>query len=241
MTVQGPPASAAGASTPQDGSESFRVWLAFVYGWVKLTQNWWRVLLAEVLFTVTFLGLFYVRSLFTGDNPTPFGFAPDVEGSLSFALNNWISYAATTSFGILATATLIRGSVDVVQGEKFGIGQAFSKLPFLHTISTSLILGFLIGVSFALGTILGMLVLVSLSFAMYFVVDKNQNALEAIKASSSLVKSNFGKTTRLGLISFGIAFLALLTFGVGLIVGLPVILFAWAYAYKVLLGEPVAP
>lgn len=241
MTVQGPPPSAEGTSPPQDGSDSFRVWLALGYGWVKLTRNWWQFLLAEVLFTAVFLGLFYFRSLFTGENPTPSGLAPDVEGSLQFAVSNWLSYTATTFFGILATATLIRGSVDVVEGESFGIGRAFTRLPFIHTIVTSLVLSVLIGIGFVLGSIPGLLVLVSLSFTMYFVVDKKHNAFEAIKSSSGLVKANFGKTTRLGLASFGILFLSLLTFGVGLIVGLPVILFAWAYAYKALLGEPVAP
>jgi uncharacterized membrane protein len=76
---------------------------------------------------------------------------------------------------------------------------------------------------------------------MFYVVDKNLPAVEAVKASVSLTTSRLGDTVLfyvLGIICLVVGAILCL---VGLLAAVPVVLAGAAYTYRVLNDEPVAP
>ena len=78
------------------------------------------------------------------------------------------------------------------------------------------------------------------SFTLHFIIDKDMGAIDAIKASISFVMANIGTLIVLlpGLIAAYIV--GALLCGVGLLVAIPVVVIATAYAYRTLQGEQVA-
>ncbi len=81
-------------------------------------------------------------------------------------------------------------------------------------------------------------------FAIYFVVDKDTNAVDSIKGSFNLVKNNVGNTIVLILLSIVVMIAGFLALCVGIFVAIPVLAIAWAYTYKVVprgAGRSVTP
>ena len=80
----------------------------------------------------------------------------------------------------------------------------------------------------------------SAAFALYFVVDKQMPALEAIKASISFVNKNLGTLIGFFLASLLAYFVGALLCGIGLLAAIPVVIIVQAYTYRTLQGEAVA-
>lgn len=87
---------------------------------------------------------------------------------------------------------LIRGALDITEGRPFRVGDLFGRL----NIGNVLLAGLLVAVITAVGTFLcyvpGLIAAFLLLFTPFFVVDKDMPALEAVKASFTLVKDNVG-------------------------------------------------
>lgn len=140
----------------------------------------------------------------------------------------------------LIGAALMKGALDAVSGRPVGFGAMFEGWDKLQVVLAALLI--------AIGTIIGLVLLIIpgiiwailTAFTMYFVIDEGQDAVTAIKSSIALVRANVGGTIMLGLISLGVAVLGLLALCVGIIVAIPVIYVAAAYAYRVFRGQPVA-
>ena len=99
----------------------------------------------------------------------------------------------------------------------------------------------------ALGTLVGIVLLIIPGliwafmtwFTMYFVVDGRGDAVESIKGSINLVKNNFGELFVLMLLCIGVTILGVIALFVGILVAIPVVYLAGAYAYRTLQGQPV--
>ena len=78
------------------------------------------------------------------------------------------------------------------------------------------------------------------TFFVYFILDQDLGAWDAIKASFSFVKDNVGNLLLLLILSWIALFVGALLCGIGLFVAVPVVVIAHTYAYKVLRGQPVA-
>ena len=102
----------------------------------------------------------------------------------------------------------------------------------------------LVGVATFVGLLLcfvpGLVVMFFTWFTLYFVVDKNMPALEAIKASVSFVNKNMGTLIGFFLAALVAYFVGALLCGIGLLVAIPVVIIAQAYTYRTLQGEEVA-
>lgn len=226
-----PPPPGADYPPPVPGPVPFSATDAIGYGWKKFRENLGPILIAALVLIVASILVSFIAGAVTGT-----GFN---ESELSVA--GAISQLLTQVVGYIISAAIIRGALDIVEGHKFDLMAAFGKLNLLNVVLTSILVSILTIVGFILLIIPGLIVVFFTLFTMYFVVDKDASPVEAIKLSFALVKANIGNTVVLILLSIVVVIAGFLALCVGLLVALPVLAIAWAYAYKSYLGEPVAP
>ncbi len=103
----------------------------------------------------------------------------------------------------------------------------------------------LIGVATAIGSFLcyvpGLIVGFLMMFTLLFIVDKQMQAIDAIKASIKLVTDNLGQTIVWALLAIVVYIVGFVVCCVGLLVAIPIILIGLAYTYRRLQDEPVVP
>ncbi|MHA7134144.1 DUF2189 domain-containing protein [Oerskovia turbata] len=140
----------------------------------------------------------------------------------------------------LIAAFYARGALDETQGRKPDVGAFFR----IANVGNVLLAAFLVAVMTIIGTFLcilpGIAVAIFSAFVYFFTLDKEQDAITAIKSSWSLVAKNFGSVFLLLLALFGINILGFLVCLIGLLVTLPLSYIALAYAYRRLVGEQPA-
>ncbi|WP_151083898.1 hypothetical protein [Nocardioides cynanchi] len=141
----------------------------------------------------------------------------------------------------LLLAGLYKGATHVTDGKPFGLNQMFEGWNKAQVLYASLF----IAVGTFIGTVLCYLPGVIFSFlTMYtllFVVDKELEAVEAIKASVQLVTKNFVSTLLFYVLAAICLIVGALLCGVGLLVAGPVVLIGLAYTFRRLQGDPVVP
>jgi uncharacterized membrane protein len=220
-----------GGTAPTPGAAGFSASDAVGYGWRKFQENVGQILLATFLLLVAAVAASALAHAVTGstveDTRCSFG------GSISTIITNVV--------GFIIGAGITRGALDITEGHKFDLVAAFKKLNLVNVIVTSFIVGLLTAIGFALLIIPGIIVAFLTLFAIYFVVDKDTNAVDSIRGSFNLIKNNVGNTIVLILLSIAVVIAGFLALCVGIFIALPVLTIAWAYAYKQFLGEPVAP
>ena len=93
-----------------------------------------------------------------------------------------------------AAAGLYKGALAVVDGQPFSMGQMFEGWDKGQVAIAAI----LIGVATAIGSFLcyvpGLIVGFLMMFTLLFIVDKQMQAVDAIKASFKLVTDNLGQT-----------------------------------------------
>ncbi|MEK8228578.1 hypothetical protein NKG05_25020 [Oerskovia sp. M15] len=139
--------------------------------------------------------------------------------------------------GYLITAFFTRGALDESQGRRPDVAAFFR----IGNVGNVILAAFLVGIMATVGIVLcilpGLAVLLFSAFVYYFTLDKQQDAITAIKSSWSLVAKNFGSVFLLLLALFGINIVGALLCFVGLLVTIPLSYIAVAYAYRRLIGE----
>lgn len=216
MTNDGDPAARELAVVP-----GFSATEAVSYGWRKYGENFGAITVASLLLGVVTVGV----GLLTRE-------ATDI----------WAIATAATSFvGFIIAGAMIRGVLDITEGYRFELVEAFRRLAFIHVVATSLFAAALTTLALAVLALLGIVIILLVLFTLYFVVDRRTNTFEAISDSLFLIRDNGGHITYLILLSIVVVLVGLLAACAGLFVALPVLAITWAYAYKVLRGQPVAP
>ncbi|WP_241256324.1 hypothetical protein [Rhodococcus sp. KRD162] len=153
--------------------------------------------------------------------------------------------AIATFVSYLVSAAFVRGALDETgeqQAPAFGRFFQFTNVPQIAILAligavVSLVLSFIPFVGTLLSVIIGFL----LTFALTFLVDRNQTAIESIKSSVDLTVKNIGPLILLLLLLAVINIVGALLCGLGLLVTLPVSVITINYAYRVLTGAPVSP
>ena len=152
-----------------------------------------------------------------------------------------ISGGVSTFLSSLFGAGLVKCALDLVDGREVNAGDVVGYASKPAVVSTAAILGVLAFV----GTLLCYLPAIVISFltvfTMFYVVDKGQQGVEAIRSSVSLVTSRIGETILFYLIAAVVLVVGAILCLVGLLVAVPVVLAAAAYTFRVLNDEPVAP
>ncbi|WP_370248326.1 hypothetical protein [Nocardioides sp.] len=228
-----PPPPGYGAPMPPVPNSGWSIGNALSYGWTKFQANVGQILLTAL---VLFVGIGVVYGVM-------FAITAAV-GSDSFVLS-LVLLSLTIGVVIVAAqligAGLIRGALDVTEGRPFLMSSAFKFADVGKVLVTALIIGGLSFVGFLLCYLPGVIVAFATSYAMYFVVDKNMEPVDAVKASVDLVRSRLGDTILWWLVAAVVGSIGGCLCGVGALVTYPIALIGTAYTYKHLTGQPVAP
>ncbi|HEX2895849.1 MAG TPA: hypothetical protein VHO29_17735 [Marmoricola sp.] len=225
---------------------------AIQYGWSAFTKSPATLLVPALLVLVINLvlsGIVYavLNGILLGTHDctrTVFGTRIDTQCGPGFfmtifvgALSSGISTFFTSMFG----AGLIKSALNVVDGLPVNTGDVLSYATKPAVVTTAAMLGVL---SFV-GTLLCYLPAIVVSFltvfAMFYVVDRGQQGVEAIKSSVSLVVSKLGDTILFYLLAAVCLIVGAILCLVGLLAAVPVVLAGAAYTFRVLNNQPVAP
>ncbi|MDY6808055.1 MAG: hypothetical protein SW127_03465 [Actinomycetota bacterium] len=222
----GAPGAYGGGEYGAPTADQFSIGEAFSYGWNRYKENalsWIVVILISLVVT----GIIQTLGNVSSDNGRIF----------------WIS----AIFGIIATivgyifqGAYARGALDETSGAKPDIGRFFN-INFAAVIITAFLVG--------LGTVIGLILLIIpgivFAFLAYwsltFVVDRDMDPIEGIKASFSVISKNAGTLFLLALAVIGLNIVGALLCLIGLLVTLPVTMIATTYAYRFFTGGQIAP
>ncbi|MED5802274.1 hypothetical protein VX037_14665 [Gordonia sp. Z-3] len=222
----GAPGAYGGGAYGAPTAEQFSIGEAFSYGWNRYKENalsWIVVILISLVVSGVIQWLGNISS--------------------DYGRIFWIS----AIFGIIATiigyifqGAYARGALDETSGSKPDIGRFFN-VNFAAVIITAFLVG--------LGTFIGLILLIIpgivFAFLAYwsltFVVDRDMDPIEGIKASFSVISKNAGTLFLLALAVIGLNIVGALLCLVGLLVTLPVTMIATTYAYRFFTGGQVAP
>ncbi len=243
-----PPPTGPGSFSSQPTGEPFSVGAAVRYGWTKFKDNAGALIVAMIiLFAITAIVEGIGSTLTSAAGGTSLFDITDTGNGPSFSTNfgitgqlvGFVASLVSTAVSFVISAGIIRGALDITEGRKFSLSEAFGKLDYAKVIITSIIVSVLVTIGLLLFVLPGIVVAFLTIFALYFVVDDGTEPVASIKGSYRLVKDNIGDVLVLFIASIGIAILGAIACLVGLLVAIPVIQIAWAYAYKRLRGEPV--
>ncbi|KZM35299.1 hypothetical protein [Oerskovia enterophila] len=221
------------------GAAPFAVGDAIGFGWKKFWANPWPWVLAALIFLLIntlfswLTGGFEQFSDYRTDGFTD----TNMFEAVGLSVGSVVLSIIGAIIGYLITAFFTRGALDESQGRKPDVAAFFG----IGNVVNVILAAFLVGIMAAVGTILcvlpGLAVLLFSAFVYYFTLDKEQDAITAIKSSWSLVAKNFGSVFLLLLALFGINIVGALVCLIGLLVTLPLSYIAVAYAYRRLIGE----
>lgn len=245
-----PPPPAYGA--PPAGGGGYSPVAAIQYGWAKFTKSPSTLLVPALIVLVINIvvggGIYFLLNAILLDTHdcTQTVFGTEIESQCGpglamtlfvAALSSGISTFLSSVFG----AGLIKCALNVVDGKDVNAGDVVSYASKPEVLTTAAILGVLGFV----GTLLCYLPAVVVSFltvfAMFYVVDKGQSGVEAIKSSVSLVTSRIGETILFYLLAAVCLVVGAILCLVGLLAAVPVVLAGAAYTFRVLNNEPVTP
>lgn len=205
--------------------EKLNVGAALAYGWDKFRLNpipWvGMVLIGLVAWLVVTLLVNIV----------------DVQ-SLSAVL---LLFAVASLLVWLLQAAMIRGALYETDGTPPDFPAFFGFVNAGNVLLTALIVFVVCLVASFACLFPAIIVGVLCMFALNFVIDQDQNPLEAIKSSVLLVIHNALQVSLLALAVFVMTFFGVLLCGLGLLVAGPVTAIAITYAYRTLTGRLVVP
>jgi uncharacterized membrane protein len=245
-----PPPPAYGA--PPAAAGGYSPVAAIQYGWAKFTQSPSTLLVPALILLVINIVItgaiyFLLQATLLGTHDctkTIFGTEVDTTcgpGLAMTLLGAAISSGISTFLSALFGAGLIKCALNVVDGREVNAGDVIGYASKPEVITTAAMLGVLGFV----GTLLCYLPAVVVSFltvfAMFYVVDKGQAGVEAIKSSVSLVTSKIGETILFYLLAAVVLIVGAILCLIGLLAAVPVVLAGAAYTFRVLNDEPVSP
>jgi hypothetical protein len=236
-----PPPGPYGAPPPPPGGgygiagDEWSVGNALSYGWRKFAQNVGPILLLALLVFVASVVLGLVGSLL---DRAIFG-APD-PGSVQQT-----SSVFSTLFGLVGqvvfSAVVIRGALDLTEGRELQIGSLFGRVNFGAMLLLAIVVAIIETIGILLFILPGLLAMLFLYFAAYFLLDRNLGPIDSVKASFNLVRRDLGKALVWTIVAFIVTVVGVCFCLVGLLVTIPVAIIGTAYTYKKLTGQPVAP
>ena len=176
---------------------------AIGYGFGKFKDNAGAFLLLALVAIGTGILISVIGSIVTGGDAL---FSYDSDGfqfSPLAGVFNILGQVAVTLFG----AALIRGAFDAVDGREVTLGSMFERWDKIQVLVATLVISVLTTIGFVLCVLPGFVVIFLTWFATYFIVDRGEDAVTAIKSSFSFASKHVGPLLLLALLSF-LCFLA---------------------------------
>jgi len=228
-----PPSSAQGFSAPE----------AIAWGWRKFSENTGAVILAMIVVIGVSIGLGLLGALLSGgfsaDAMDPMGspfFRFDSQGPAEL-----LSQLIQTAVSVVLGGVAAKAALEVADGQAFDFFAAFGKVNIVQLIIAGVVVGIATTIGFILLVIPGLIVMFLTYFTTYAVVDDDTPAIDGIKRSVKLTTDNVGDALVLALLNVLVIIAGAIALCVGLLVAIPVTIFATAYAYRAFNGQPIAP
>ena len=228
-----PPSSAQGFSAPE----------AIAWGWRKFSENAGAVILAMIVVLGVSIALGVLGALltggFSGDAMDPMAspfFQFESQGPVELLLQLVQAAVSVVLGGVAAKAAL-----EVADGQSFDFFAAFGKVNLVQLIIAGILVGIATTIGFILLVIPGLIVMFLTYLTTYAVVDDDTQAIDGIKRSVKLTTDNVGDALVLALLNVLVIIAGAIALCVGLLVAIPVTIFATAYAYRAFNGQPIAP
>ncbi|WP_371744094.1 hypothetical protein, partial [Mycobacterium sp. DL592] len=225
---------------------------AFSWAWGQFSKNAVPLLVATLVLGVIVGGLSGILSAVLGAMSPDTATVYESDGS-SFSYSSGIQLGAGGTVvliiggiallvvaGAIASA-YVGGLLDIANGQKVSVGSFFKPRNVANVVLTTVIVGILSAIGNFLCVIPGLLVSIFTMFAIVAVVDRNLSAINGIKTSFDIVKSNFGPAILAWLVAIAITLVGALLCGIGLIVAVPVAYLFEIFVYRRLTGGEVAP
>jgi uncharacterized membrane protein len=165
-----------------------------------------------------------------------------IEGGGLFGASMIVSLlfsALTIAVQLVVQSGIIKGSLGLTRGQPISFGGAFAGINWGNVILTALLTAAATFVGLVLCILPGLVVLFLTSYALFFVVDRDMGAVDAIKASIHLTTHNIGTLLLFFLASLAVEIIGACLCGVGLLVAIPLVVIAQAYTFRTLTGDPV--
>jgi uncharacterized membrane protein len=143
--------------------------------------------------------------------------------------------------GQLLGAGLIKSALNVADGKEVNVGDVLGYATKPKVVTTAALVAGATFVGSLLCYLPGLIVGFLTLFAMFYVVDKDMEPMDAIKASFSLTTSKLGETILFYLLGIVVIIVGAILCLVGLLAAVPVVLAGAAYTFRVLNDEPVSP
>jgi uncharacterized membrane protein len=147
--------------------------------------------------------------------------------------------ALSIAINLIVQAGIIKASLALTRGQKVDVGSAFSGISWAQVIVAALLIAVLTFVGLLLCILPGLVVIFLTSYTLYFVIDRGQDAMTAIKSSVTMVRTNLGPLLLFFLASLAAYVVGACLCGVGLLAAIPIVVLAQAYTFRTLNGDPV--
>lgn len=152
-----------------------------------------------------------------------------------------LNFIFTWLVSAVVSVAWIRVSLNLADGQPVTWRDLFPSSPLvLNYLVASILFGLIVTGGLLLLIVPGVIWGLKFYFYAYFIVDKDSNVLDALRASARATSGVKWDLFRLALASIGIVLLGVLALFVGVLVAAPVVQMAWAFAYRTLEPRPQA-
>lgn len=134
--------------------------------------------------------------------------------------------------GQIMLAGIYRGALRVMDGEDFSLGQLFEGYSKMQVVFAAIFIAVATGIATILCFLPGILIAFLTSFTLFFIVDQQLEAAEAIAASVKMVWHNFWAVLLFAILAVICLVIGAIALLVGLLVAVPVVVFGAAYTYR---------
>lgn len=221
---------------------------AFNYGWTKFTQNLGILIAGLAVYlvaTFVIVGVFYaiiIGGAAASVRVDEFGNVTSGSGAAGavFGIGGLVLAAIAVLLSIFIQAAVIRVALRISRGEQVSFASFFQFDDFGKVVAAALLVGVLTAVGTLLCYLPGIVFGFFAQFTLFFVIDKGQDAVTALKSSFSLVNKNLGTVVLLYLAVLVVQAVGSAICGIGLFVAIPVAVLATTFVYRRLnLEQPV--
>lgn len=226
---------------PSYSAQGFSPAEAIKWGWLKFTENVGAVIIAMLALLGIAIALGVLSTLLTGGfattSPTPeFGSMMSMTSP-----GDVIAQLIQTVVSIVLGGVAAKAALEVTEGKPFDFFGAFGKVNLVQLIIAGVVVGVATSIGFILLIIPGLIVMFLTYLTTYSIVDDDKSAIDGIKHSVKLTSDNIGDALLLALLNILVVIAGFAALCVGLVVAIPVTVFATAYAYRAFNGQAIAP
>ncbi|MGK2320168.1 integral membrane protein [Gordonia rhizosphera] len=224
---------------------------AFSWAWGKFKSNVGAMILPGlavfVLLLVALLLSIFNSAIFGTSETTTYGsgtgFTYEIT-STSMSAGGWIIFGLiqlVVYIGILyLMASIISGAIRVANGEAVSASSFLVPMRFGPVILTSILVGIVSAIGYALCIIPGLIAVFFLQFSVVATIDRSLSPIDAMKASFELTKSKPGDSFLAVIVAWAINVVGAILCYIGLIVSAPIAALYYVHCWRKLTGGPIA-